>query len=69
MTNHEEHILRVLGGSTEPLFTSEIAELLNLELRPATAYTTIKVVRVLQDLHEQAVQLADGRWMLKRLML
>ena len=68
MTGHEEHILRVLGKATGPLFTSEIVELLNLELRPGAAYTTIEVVRVLQDLHEQAVQLADGRWMLKRLL-
>jgi hypothetical protein len=68
MPSHEEHILRILGEATEPLFTSEIAERLNLQLRPAVAYTTIEVGRVLQGLHEQAVQLADGRWMLKRLM-
>ena len=68
MPTHEEHILRILSGATEPLFTSEIAERLNLQLRPAAAYTTVEVGRVLQGLHEQAVQLADGRWMLKRLM-
>jgi predicted Zn-ribbon and HTH transcriptional regulator len=69
MPSHEEHILRILGEATEPLFTSEIAELLNLELRQGAAYTTIEVVRVLQGLHEQALQFRDGRWMLKRLML
>jgi predicted Zn-ribbon and HTH transcriptional regulator len=68
MPTHEEHILRILGEATEPLFTSEIAELLNLELRPGAAYTAIEVARFLQGLQEQAVQLADGRWMLKRLM-
>jgi hypothetical protein len=36
---------------------------------PAAAYTTKEVVRILQGLHEQAVQLADRRWMLKRLLL
>jgi hypothetical protein len=67
MPTHEEHILRILGEATEPVFTSEIAELLNLELRPGAAYTTIEVARLLQGLQEQAVQFADGRWMLKRL--
>jgi len=65
MPSHEEHILRILGEATESLFTSEIAERLNLQLRPATAYRTIEVGRVLQNLHEQVVQLADGRWILK----
>jgi hypothetical protein len=69
MPSHEEHILRILGEATEPLFTSEIAELLNLQLRPAVAYTTIGVGRVLQGLHEQAVLLADGRWVLKSVLL
>jgi plasmid replication initiation protein len=68
MPTHEEHIIGILSEATEPLFASEIAERLNLQLRPAAAYTTIGVVRLLQGLHEQAVQLADGRWMLKRLL-
>jgi hypothetical protein len=68
MPTHEEHILRILNEATGPLFASEIAERLNLQLRPAAAYTTKEVVRILQGLHEQAVQLADGRWMLKRLL-
>jgi hypothetical protein len=60
---HAKHILRILSED-EPLFASEIAELLNLQLRPAAAYTTIEVGRVLRGLREEAVQLADGRWML-----
>jgi hypothetical protein len=68
MPSHEEHILRILGEATEPMFPSEIAGLLNGELGRGPAYTTRGVVRLLQGLHEQAVQLADGRWMLKRLM-
>jgi len=80
MPIHEEAVLRILSDATEPLFASEIAERLNLQLRPAAAYTTIEVGRVLQGLREQAVLLADerwmlivlladGRWMLKRLLL
>jgi hypothetical protein len=64
MLIHEEAVVRILSEATEPLFASEIAERLNLKLRPAAAYTTIEVGRVLQGLREQAVLLADGRWML-----
>jgi hypothetical protein len=64
MPIHEEAVLRILSDATEPLFASEIAERLNLQLRPAAAYTTIEVGRVLQGLREQAVLLADERWML-----
>jgi hypothetical protein len=65
MPIHDEAVLRILSEATESLFASEIAERLNLQLRPAVAYTTIEVGRVLQRLHEQAVLLADGRWVLK----
>jgi hypothetical protein len=68
MSIREVAILRILSETTEPLFPSEVAERLNLGLRPLAAYTSIEVVKVLQGLHEQAVQLADGRWMLKRLL-
>ena len=68
MPIHEETVLRILSEATEPLFASEIAERLNLQLRPAVAYTTLEVEGVLQGLREQAVLLADGRWMLKRLV-
>jgi hypothetical protein len=64
MPTPEELILSILSEAAEPLFASEIAERLNLQLRPAVAYTTIEVGRVLQGLREQAVLLADERWML-----
>jgi hypothetical protein len=48
MLIHEEAVLRSLSEATEPLFRSEIAERLNLQLRPTVAYTTIEVWRVLQ---------------------
>jgi hypothetical protein len=40
------------GEATEPLFTFEIAELLNGGLKTGPAYTTREVVRLLQGLHE-----------------
>jgi len=69
MPRHEEHILRILGEATEPLFPSEITELLNHELRPGAAYVTAEVAPRLQALENQVAQLPDGRWMLKRLLL
>lgn len=69
MPTHEEHILRILGEATEPLFTSEITERLNHELRPDAAYTAAEIVGRLKSMSEQVAQLPDGRWMLKRLML
>ena len=68
MPTHEEHILRILGEATEPLFPSEITELLNHELRPGAAYMTTEVATRLQALERQVAQLPDGRWMLKRLL-
>jgi hypothetical protein len=62
MPTHAD-ILRILSEA-EPLFASEIAERLNLQLRPAAAYRTIEVGRVLQGLRKEAAQLADGRWTL-----
>ena len=53
----------------EPLFASEIAEHLNSELRPDSAYSTMEVAKRLKGMSEQVAQLLDGRWMLKRLML
>jgi hypothetical protein len=64
MPIHGQAVLRILSEATEPLFASEIAERLNLQLRPTVAYTTVEVGTVLQGLREEAVQLADGRWML-----
>jgi repressor of nif and glnA expression len=67
--NLEEYILRILGEATEALFSSEIAERLNKELRPDRAYSTAEIVKHLKGMSDQVAQLPDGRWMLKRLML
>ena len=67
MPTFEEHILRILGEATEPLFASEIADHLNRELQ--TRYTNTGTVGLLKRLPEKVAQLPDGRWMLKRLML
>jgi predicted Zn-ribbon and HTH transcriptional regulator len=66
MPTHEEHIMRILGETTEPIFPSEIAERLNRELGPAGAYTSLEIVARLKRMSDQAAQLSDGRWMLKR---
>ena len=62
MPIHGQAVLRILSEATEPLFASEIAERLNLQRRPAVAYTTIEVGRVLHRLHEQGR--AARRWAL-----
>ena len=67
MPTLEEHVVRILGEATEPLFASEIADHLNRELR--TRYTNTEMVELLKRMPEQVAQLPDGRWMLKRLML
>jgi hypothetical protein len=66
MATHEEHILRVLGEATEPLFPSEITERLNRELVGETPCTTTEVALHLNSLNQQVIQASDGRWMLKR---
>jgi hypothetical protein len=68
MPTHEEHILRILGEATEPLFLSEITDRLNDELRPGAAYTATEIVTRLKALEKEVAQQSDGRWMLKRLM-
>ena len=68
MPTHEEHIVRILGEATEPLFPSEIAERLNRELGAAGAYTSLEIAARLQRMSDQVAQTPDGRWMLKRLM-
>jgi len=65
MPTLEDHILRILSEATESLATSEIVERLNLQLRPATAYRTIEVGKLLRGLPKQAALLPDGRWILK----
>jgi hypothetical protein len=68
MPTHQQHILRILGETTEPLFPFEITERLNHELRPGAAYTTTEVATRLQALDKEVARLPDGRWMLKRLL-
>lgn len=69
MPTHEKSILRILGEAEEPLFASEIAEHLNSELRPDSAYSTVEVAKWMKSMSEQVAPLLEGRWMLKRLML
>ena len=66
MSTYEEHILRVLGEALEPLYASEIADRLNEEVGPSAAYTAVEIVRRLQNLSAQVLQLPEGGWTLKR---
>jgi 2-hydroxy-3-keto-5-methylthiopentenyl-1-phosphate phosphatase len=50
----------------EGLFPSEITECLNAELSSGPAFDKSEVIKDLQALYEQVVQLGDGRWTLKR---
>jgi hypothetical protein len=67
MPTHEEHILRILGEATEPLFPSEITDRVNRELGAGSPYTMTEIVKRLQVL-EEVTQIPDGRWILKRLL-
>jgi repressor of nif and glnA expression len=69
MPTHDEHILRILGEATEPLFPSEITDRLNRERGGGGAYTMTKVVMRLKNLDERVAQLSDGRWTLKQRMV
>jgi len=62
----ERNILRILREAGDPMFPSEITERLNDELGSGVAYTMTEVVMRLKSLEQQVVQLADGRWALKR---
>ncbi len=66
MPNYEEHILRLLGEAVEPLYPSEITEVLNHELGPGSAVSRSEVMSCLQGLAKEVTQLVDGRWMLRR---
>jgi hypothetical protein len=50
------------------MFPSQIAECLNTELVSGTDYDAGEVIKHLQFLGEQVVQISDGRWTLKRLL-
>jgi len=66
MPTHEEHILRILGEATEPLFPSEIADRLTVELGSGIAFTMAEVVLRLKRTAGLVEQSDDGRWTLKR---
>ena len=68
MSTLDEHILRILAEDTEGLFSSELTERLNKEMRPDRTYTTAQVAQHLKVMSDHVVQLLDGRWMLKRFM-
>jgi hypothetical protein len=69
MPTPKSRSLRILGEALDPLFSSDVAERLNRELRPGAAYTATEVATRLQALEKEVAQLPDGRWMLKRLLL
>ena len=68
MPTHEEHILRILGEATDPLFPSEITDRLNREVGAGAAHTTTKIIWRLIGVDEEVAQMPDGRWILKRFM-
>ena len=68
-THEQQHVLRILHEADGPLYPSEIAELLNHQLRLGAAFTRQEVVRSLQALEKQVTQLQDGRWILNRPMV
>jgi hypothetical protein len=58
-------ILHILGEATEPLFPSQITELLNSELGAGMAYTMTEVVMLMKELGPKVEQTPDGRSTLK----
>ena len=66
MPTDDEHILRILGEATEPLFPSEITDRLNRERGKGAPHSMTKVVMRLQSLGKRVAQLPDGRWTLNR---
>jgi hypothetical protein len=66
MPTDDEHILRILGEATEPLFPSEITDRLNRKRGIGAAHTMTKVVLRLKSLASRVAQLPDGRWTLNR---
>jgi hypothetical protein len=66
MPSHEEQILRILGETTEALYSSEIAARLNRELPPEAHWQPSDVVQLLLAMDDRVSQLSDGRWTLTR---
>lgn len=65
MPTHGDHILRILGEATDPLFPSGIpsgiAEVLNREPGSAGVSTSLEIAVCLKHISDQAVQVQDGR--------
>src|SRR5437868_4525687 len=59
MPNHEEIILRILSEAPEPLYSPEIADRLNHELRLEQAYFPLEVVERMQTMGEQVVEVSE----------
>jgi len=66
MPSPEEHILRILGETTEALYSSEIVARLNRELPPKAQWQPSDVVKLLLSMDDNVSQLSDGRWTLTR---
>jgi hypothetical protein len=66
MTPEQQHIVRIFGEATEPLFLSDITGSLNTQLSSGGYFNTSEVIKNLESLYEQVTQLRDGRWTLKR---
>ena len=65
MMPHEQYILQILREAQEPLFASEIADRLNRE-GPLEPCSPSEVVRRLQTVENEVMQLTDGSWTLKK---
>ena len=66
MPTPDELVLRILSEAPEPLYSSDIAARLNRELQLWRAYSPVDVVKLMQVMGNEVVQLSDGRWTLKR---
>ena len=67
MPIRDQDLLQILREATEPAFASEITARLNQEFLAAS--TVDQVATRLTKLKDQAAQLPDGRWTLKRRMV
>jgi len=66
MPSPEDHILRILGETTEVLYSSEIVARLNRELPPKAHWQPGDLVKVLLSMGDRVSQVSDGRWTLMR---
>jgi hypothetical protein len=60
MPTYGEHILRILGEATDPLFPSGIAEVLNRQRGPAGVYTCLEIAVCLKHISDQAVPVQNA---------